>query len=769
MTGIGGSARWISPVEAIPLPPAGSRPTHLLRTTFTTQATSGTLHATAHGIYEAFLDGERIGDIELAPGFTEYRARLQVQTYELALDRGEHTLTFEVSDGWYRGKVGIFRASEQWGETVGVLAQLDLADGTTVVTGEGWKATATRHLADPIDGETVDLRDDPLEGTGAWAPVLVGDGPGAELVTSPAPPVRRIQTLQPVSITTTGDRTIVDLGQNMVGWIRLRNPGASGATLTLTYGEELGPDGDVTQVNLEPDVPFLPEGRLPAGQVDHVIANGDPDAVFEPRHGTRGFRYVRIEGLDHELGEGDLKGVVVHTDLMPVGSFTCSDPDLNRLHEAAVWSFRGNAVDVPTDCPVRERAAWTADWQIFLRTAEYLYDVRGFSEKWLVDLAASQWDNGIVANQAPMPRAEGQGSPIEFMNGSAGWGDACTIVPWQLYREYGDTGILRELWPTMLNWAQFVTRTAAGARHPIREARHPQPRPHDPYLWDTGWHFGEWLEPGGFDMAAHIVADKGIVATAYFRHSTLLMSMIADTLGKPGQALKYGELSENVRQAWMTEFLNADGRVVSGKQADCVRALAFELVDDREAVAEQLVDLVHDAGDHVGTGFLATVDLLPTLAEAGHGDLAYTVLRQRTNPSWLGMLDAGATTMWERWEGWTEDGYPHESHNHYSKGAVISFLHGYVGGVRQDADSINWERSLVAPVPGGGVTSAETTHRGIRASWAISDGTFTLRVTVPDGSEARVLLPSGDEHVAGPGGHVYAEAYARTRPTEQAL
>lgn len=766
MTGIGDRARWIHPVEPDPLPPAGTRPTHLLRRTFSVPSgvTAARLHATAHGIYQAFVDGVRVGDIELAPGFTEYGSRLQVQSYEISgLTSGEHTLTFEVSDGWYRGKVGIFRNDRQWGDRIGVLAQLDLEKAASIVTDDAWQSTATRHLADPIDGESIDLRDDPLEGLGEWVAVLVGDRPGPELVTSPAPPVRRIQTLDPAGISTLGDRVIVDLGQNMVGRLRLRNPGAVGAHLTLTYGEELGPDGDVTQHNLEPDVPMLPEGRLPAGQVDHVVANGDPAAVFEPRHGTRGFRYVRIEGLDHPLAPGDFEGIVVHTDLVRTGTFACSDDALNRLHDAAVWSFRGNAVDVPTDCPVRERAAWTGDWQIFVRTASYLYDVAGFSEKWLRDLAAVQWQNGIVPNQAPMPRGEGEHGPIGFMNGSAGWGDACTIVPWQLYTAYGDTEILRVMWPTMVRWIEFVSRTAANARHPTREAQHPEPRPHERYLWDTGWHFGEWLEPGEFDFGAHLVADKGVVATAFFRHSTRLMARIAEIIGLPGEATRYTELSENVRRAWVTEFLDADGRVAPASQASCVRALAFDLVDAaaRPTVAQQLVELVHAADDHVGTGFLATADLLPTLADAGYGDLAYTVLRQRSLPSWLGMLDAGATTMWERWQGWTDDGLPFESHNHYSKGAVISFLHRYAAGLREAPGSVAWDRFVVAPLPGGGLSWAAATFASpggeIAVDWRIDDGTFTLSVTVPPDAGCRAVLPSGDEHELGEGRHVLVE------------
>ena len=724
---------WISPYEPVRAP-AGSRPTHLLRTTFRATG-SGTLRITAHGVYEAHLNGQRVGDHELTPGYTEYGKRLQVQSFEVSF-QGTNELIVELSDGWYRGQVGLFRSSDQWGERTALWAEID----GIVETGSHWESAQTNHLADMIEGETVDLREQPL----VWHPVEVVEH-RTDFVVSDAPPVRRIEEIVP-TITARGDDWIVDLGQNITGWLRLTNLGPRDTHLTLTYGEELGPDGDVTQVNLVPNVPFLPH-PLSAGQVDHVISDGSRG--FEPRHSTKGFRYVRISGA---VEKPNAVGVVVHTDLVRTGTFSSSHADLNKLHDAAVWSFRGNVVDIPTDCPTRERAGWTGDWQIYIPTAAYLYDVAGFSTKWLKDLAATQWENGVVPNMAPAPRSEVLEGPAADANGSAGWGDAAVIVPWEQYLAYGDSTVLEDNWPMMVRWIDFVRSAAEGARHPLRQGAE---EPHEQYLWDTGFHWGEWLEPmragEDVDFPALLAADKGDVATAFYRRSTYLMSRIARILGKPDD---YGALTELVRGAWQAEYVNRDGTVRPNTQATCVRALAFDLVNDRAAVADQLVRLVREADTHLTTGFLATPDLLPMLADHGHPDVAFDLLLQRTWPSWLGMIDAGATTIWERWEGWTADGQPHESHNHFSKGAVIGFLHRYVAGIRPI--SPGYERFELRPVPGP-LTHArgalDTRHGRIESSWTIDGGSFILDAVVPKGTTCLATLPDGSTHELTPGHH----------------
>jgi alpha-L-rhamnosidase len=580
---------------------------------------------------------------------------------------------------------------------------------------------------------------------------------------------------------------VVDLGQNINGWIRLTDLGPAGTTITLTHGEWLAADGDVTVQNLEPNLPFLPH-PLPAGQVDRVVSFGLPGEVFEPRLTTHGFQYVRIEGHPDDLTVDDVRGVFVHTDMRRTGWFASSDERLDRFHEAAVRSFRGNACDIPTDCPHRERHGWTGDWQLYVPTAAFLYDVAGLSTKWLRDVAVDQWPDGTIANVSPTPRHEGREGPIGFLNGSAGWGDAAVIVPWEIYRAYGDVQLLDELWPTMVRWLDRAERMAREERHPDRAARRPKPAAHEKYLWDTGFHWGEWLEPGEGPgpMDQFVAADKGEVATAFYAHSAGLMARIAALLGKDDDAARYGELAGNVRAAWQAEYLDVGGlptapgasqrgtseertgarsqpdgycRLIPDTQANHVRALAFELVPEelRGAVAERLVELIRKADIHLGTGFLSTPDLLPVLANTGNADVAYELLFQDTEPSWLGMVDRGATTVWERWDGVSADGVPHESLNHYSKGAVISFLHRYTAGIELVEPA--YRRFRVQPRPGGGLTTAEAAHESpygrIESAWRIEDGVLHLRVVVPAGTEASVVLPDGTTSIAAPGGHTF--------------
>jgi alpha-L-rhamnosidase len=760
------SARWIAPIEPEPMPP-GRRPAMLVRGEFELDERAvmrARLHATAHGLYEAFLNGRRVGDAELTPGFTEYRDRLQVQTYDVAdlLRPGFNAVGAILSDGWYRGQVGLPRAHDQWGDQLAFLAQLriDFADGSIVVLGtdERWRS-ARSHIdaADLIAGQSVDFRRrhegwcDPGFDDAGWERVVVVDHGYANLVASPAPPVRSVQPLAPVSVWRVRTGQVFDLGQNISGWVRLRNLGPAGTAITLTHGETVDADGDVTTKHLEVDLPFIPR-PLGAGQVDRVVSAGRPGEVFEPRHTTHGFRYVRIEGQPEPLAGDDLTGVVVHTDLTRTGWFRCSDERINRLHEAAVWSFRGNACDIPTDCPTRERAGWTGDWQIFVATAAFLYDVAGFSAKWLRDLAAEQWSSGLVANLAPSPPSESESGFLAELNGSAGWGDAAVIVPWEIYRAYGDRRLLEEQWPSMVAWLSYVEGAAAGARHPERVARRPEPLPHERYLWDTGFHWGEWLVPGDElkgpeEFEAFRRADKSDVATAYFAYSARLMSRVADVLGRERDVRRYGELADRVRVAWRTEFLGPDGRLSPDTQANHVRALAFDLVpaDLRADAAARLVKLIRAAGTRLATGFLATPYLLPTLADAGHLDVAYELLFAGAMPSWLYMIDRGATTVWERWDGIREDGTPFESLNHYSKGAVISFLHRHVAGIRLIEEHPAYRRFRIQPQPGGGITWAQAEHDSpygrIECRWRLAGDELELTAVVPPGTTAEIVLP----------------------------
>lgn len=757
-------ATFISPVEA-EVPPPGARPAYTLRTHFHLDAPAalGRIYATAHGLYELFLDGTRIGDLELTPGFTAYRTHLEVQTFDVteALGAGDHILEAVLSDGWWRGQVGFTREHDAYGNRTALLVQLEARhdDGTatTVVTDGSWEAAPTITSADLIEGQ----HEDHQEAAPTWQPVDVVHHDLGRLTASPAPPTRIVDALPPASITTIAESThVVDLGQNINGWVRLHGLGPAGTTVRLTHAERLRSDGSVDLEHLAP-FDFITREPLSPGQVDSVVS-GAPDDTFEPHHTTHGFQFVQLDGLPEAPSVDDVRGVVVHTDLRRTGWFACSDERINALHEAAVWSFRGNACEVPTDCPQRERAGWTGDWQLFAPTAAFLYDVAGFSARWLRDLAADQWPDGRVSNFVPDPTgpAAHDHPMARFMTGSAGWGDAAVLVPWDMWIAYGDRRFLEQQYDAATRWVEFAERAAIDGRHASRRSSRREPAAHERYLWDSGFHWGEWCEPGGNpETLFTLELDVADVATAYLHTSASTMRDIAEVLELEADRRRWAALADNVLDAWRAEFIDGHGALHPDTQANHVRALAFGLVPDelRTATAARLVELIREADTHLATGFLATPYLLPVLADTGHTDVAFELLFQDTSPSWLSMIDAGATTIWENWEGIDKDGFG--SMNHYSKGAVVSFLHRYVAGIRPDEAAPGYRRFRIQPTPGGGITKAtarlDAPLGTIDVDWSLSSGCFDLSVTVPPGARATVVLPDGSEQLAGPGDHCF--------------
>ena len=458
-----------------------------------------------------------------------------------------------------------------------------------------------------------------------------------------APPVRRIEELRPASVRRLGARRwVVDFGQNINGWIRLTNLGKAGQRHAVTYGEWLDDGGDVTQEHLY--APSIHTDTDLAFQTDVVVSAGRRRCLrAPPQH--QGLP-VRPDRRPRRLAPGDLTAIVVHTDLPRIGGFECSDNRINTLHRMCDWSFRGNVCDIPTDCPTRERAGWTGDWQIFVETAAFLYDVSGFNQKWLADLAAEQRPDGRVTNLVPESHPGDERSPSFWPNleGSAGWGDAAVHVPWVQHRMTGDVAIVARA--VRVGEAMGRLRRSGGRYRAARGTHrsYPEPLQHEQYLWDTGWHFGEWLEVGQSIDALSFGTDPGPVATAYLHRSAAELADIAHVLGRHVDAEHYATLATNVADAWRTEFLADDGTTTPDTQATYARALTFRLIPDelRPARADRLVSLIKAADNHLSTGFLATPFLLPVLADTGHLDVAYDLLFQNTEPSWLVMVDRGA-------------------------------------------------------------------------------------------------------------------------------
>ncbi|MCQ8194278.1 family 78 glycoside hydrolase catalytic domain [Streptomyces rugosispiralis] len=771
------TARWITPAHdpEVARRPPGTRPAHVLRGTFhTSDVVRARLYATALGVYEAFVNGERVGSVELSPGSTSYDRTLYAQAADVtsSVCPGTNTIEVVLSDGWYRGQVGAFRKPAGWGELLAVRLELrlELADGTrqAVRSDEHWTSAAgpvTR--ADLMDGQITDF----LAARGPERPVLADAVTAPAIDWSPAPPVRRIEDLPTASLTRLPNGAwIADFGQNASGWIALADLGPAGTRSVIDYGEHLDPaTGDLTTSHLDIQRPGDPVTVFV--QHDEVVSSGAADDVFEPRHTIHGFRYARLVRGDTPLDASRLTMRVVHTDLRPTGTFACANEDLNRLHEVARWSFRGNAVDVPTDCPTRERIGWTGDYQVFLPSATRLYDVSGFSRKWLRSVRDDQLDDGRIANFSPDGRRiKLRGDQrLDMMTGSAGWGDAIVLVPWELYETYGDRRGLVENWDAMVRWVEWELATARTARHPSRVARSTEPLPHEEFIWDGSFHWGEWAEPkpraedGSLveptrgDPDAWMRSDKGEVGTAFLYRSTATLARIARVLGREADAAHYTRLAERIKEAWRTEFLDDAGHTTVDTQASYVRALAYGLAPEalRDAVAARLIARIEAAGTHLGTGFLSTADLLPVLADTGHADLAYQILLQRSSPSWLGMLDRGATTIWEDWDGVDENGIARDSLNHYSKGAVIRFLHTHTLGLRQAENSVAWERFVVAPVLHPSVDWARGTYdspRGtIAVAWRTEGSELYISVDVPPTSTATVVFPDGEALTAAPG------------------
>ncbi|WP_347108657.1 family 78 glycoside hydrolase catalytic domain [Paenarthrobacter sp. S56] len=561
---------------------------------------------------------------------------------------------------------------------------------------------------------------------------------------------------------------VADFGQNASGWVRLEDLRPAGTRTVLEYGEHVGPDGDLDTSHLDSHRPGEPAKIF--SQRDEVISavNG---GVFEPRHTVHGFRYVRITRPDGDLDPAGLSMQVVHTDLDRTGEFACSDEDLNALHRIGEWSFLGNAVDVPTDCPTRERLAWTGDYQVFASTATRLRDVLGFSRKWLKSVRDDQLEDGRIANFSPDGRRIKNHLDDQFamMTGSAGWGDAIVAVPWDLYEAYGDKQVLEENWDAMVRWIHWALDKARTTRHHDRVKACPEPEPFEKYLWDGTFHWGEWTEPKKRDAEGNLVdpvqdnpmawfmEDKGEVGTAYLYRSTRTLARIAGVLGRHAEQHEYDVLADAVRDAWRQAFLRTGGRTAADTQASYVRALAFGLLSEAEKApaTERLVQLIREAGTHLGTGFLSTGYLLPVLVENGRADVAYELLFQRTSPSWLYMVDKDATTIWESWEGIDQDGAAHESLNHYSKGTVLRFLHEYTLGLRQAQGSVAWQSIVIAPLPGPGISwargSHETPQGTISVHWHLDRDELRIDADIPARTTARVVFPDGTEYTAGPG------------------
>ncbi|MGI5226352.1 family 78 glycoside hydrolase catalytic domain [Actinoallomurus sp. CA-142502] len=742
-------ASWIAndwtAVEVVDPPEEGERaldahgllPCPLLRREFSasTAPVRARLYVSARGLYEMRINGRRVGDGELTPGWTDYRHRVQYQTYDVtALVReGGNVLAATLADGWWSGYVGFEprRPGAHYGGFPQFIAQLhlDYADGSSQVIGtdERWRTSdGPIRYADLLMGECHDARraaggwDEPGFDDRDWPAARVADTDTATLVPSVDEPVRALGELPAAAVTRIGPEAhIVDFGQNFAGRVRLtvRAP-RRGQRIVIRHAETLDDDGGLYTANLRT-----------AAATDTLITGADT-VVFEPRFTYHGFRYAEVTGLA-ELNPGDVTGVVLHSDTPRAGTFDCADPAIRRLHENITWGQRSNFVSVPTDCPQRdERLGWLADAQVFLPTACLGADVAAFFTKWMHDVRDAQGPDGGFSNVAP--RLAGVAD-----EGAPGWGDAGVLVPWHLYRVYGDQRFLADSLDAMCAWVDFVHR-----HNPDLVWRH-----------KVGPHFADWLSIGR-------PTPREVVATAYFAHSAELTARAARVLGgdQADRAERYAALARDVRAVFTARFAGPDGRIEGDTQTAYLLALAFDLLPDDLAshAARRLAALVEEAGPGLTTGFLGVGLIAPVLDRWGRADLVHALLRRTRRPSWLYPLRHGATTIWERWDGYTEEhGFQApamNSFNHYALGSIGEWLYQGLAGLDQAPASVAYRELVVRPRPFDGepfwAEAAYDSARGrIAVRWRQDDDGFRLDVTVPPGATATVHVP-GDDHAA---------------------
>ncbi|MCG5219379.1 alpha-L-rhamnosidase [Streptosporangium sp. KLBMP 9127] len=716
-------------------------PARLFRKAFTVRErpVRARLHITARGLYVPFLNGGRVGDGELAPGWTDYRHRVQYQTYDVTdlVEAGQNVVGAQVSDGWWSGYLGFDRRrhAAHYGVRPQLIARLvvEYGDGgrEVVVTDGSWRESDGHIVhADLLMGEVRDARleqpgwDRPAFDDSTWRPARVAGADHQTLIGMLDEPVRVIEDLQPVAVTPLpGGRLLADLGQNMVGRVRLLIRGAAAGTrIALRHAEVLDDDGELYVANLRS-----------AEATDVYVTAGRTEEVFEPAFTVHGFRFVEITGH----ADVEVTGRVMHSDTRFVGEFSCSDPDVEKLWANIRWGQRGNFVSVPTDCPQRdERLGWLADAQVFLPTACYNADVSAFFRRWLLDVVDGRSPQGAFPDVAPAVDR-----PVLNREGAPGWGDGGVLIPWHLYRVYGDLRTLGRCFPAMARWVDWI---AEG--NPDLVWRH-----------RVGNHYGDWLQ-------VDAETPREVLATAYFARSAAVVARAAQVLGRDDDAKRYGRLAEEIGAVYRDSFVAADGVVKGDTQTTYLLALAFDLLpaDLVRPAVDRLVAAIEANGDRLTTGFLGVALLCPVLTRYGRTDVAYRLLHQTGYPSWLYSIRHGATTIWERWDGWTDHaGFQAEemnSFNHYSLGSVGEWLYGSVAGIDQSDTSIAYDDLVIAPIPGGNLTSAAArfdSPRGpVATAWTLTGGVFDLEVTIPPGVRAAVHLPiDGSRHEIGSGTH----------------
>ena len=713
---------------------------HFRKEFYITKKVSGAMvYVTSHGLYELHINGEKVGDQVLTPGWTTYGKRLQYQVYDVTnmITQGGNAVGAVLGDGWFRGTLAWGNNWAIYGRRLGLLFQMELiyTDGSRemILSDATWKSNndGAIRMNDLYNGEIYDATkkltgwDKTGYDDSKWLKVRTASY-NIPLIAEESVPVRKIEEIKPVKVFRTPKGSLIaDMGQNMVGWIRLKVNGPKGTTIRIRHAEVLDKYGEFYTANL----------RSAKCEIQYTLA-GTGDEVYEPRFTFMGFRYVEVTGFPGTLTTDNLTGVVVHSDMKPTGYFETSDPLLNQLQHNIIWGQKGNYVDVPTDCPQRdERLGWTGDAQAFSRTAAFNFNVAPFFTKWLKDVALDQKKGGEVPDVIPDVLNRQNAASAQP---SAGWGDVAVIVPWTMYTVYGDKRLLETQYPSMKAWVEYIRRKAG-----------------DTYIWKGGSKYGDWLfyhppvnnhsEPDGH-------TDHDFIATAFYAYSTKLLANAAGELGKNEDEKYYNELYNKIRSVFIHEYVTPAGRIGTNSQTSYVLALMFDLLpeDLRDEAAAFLAGDIKSRRNHLSTGFLGTPYLCHILTQTGYADLAYDLLLQPTYPSWLYPVKMGATTIWERWDGQKPDSTFQDpgmnSFNHYAYGAIGDWMYRVSAGI--EAGSPGFKDIIIQPHVTDKLNyvkaSFESQYGTIASGWERKNEKIIVNVTIPANTSATILMPSDD-------------------------
>jgi len=727
----GWSARWINAEKA-----PGEQVCPLMRREFTVDGAvrAARVYATAKGVYKLWLNGSPVGDQLFAPGWTAYEKRIQYQVYDVTqfIKPGDNAVGAMLGNGWYRGALGWDPKPDTALAPRELLLELhiDYVDGReqVVSTNGEWKAANGPVLMSEFyHGETYDARleiphwSEPGAKKGRWREVIVATenrlGP---VVAQDGLPVRRIEELKPVTLfTTPKGETVLDMGQNMAGFMRFRVSGEAGSRVILKHFEVLDAVGNAYFENLRS-----------ARQTIEYTLKGGGEEIYEPSFTFQGFRYVQIAEWPGEPDVSAFTGVAVHSDMERTGQFSCNEELVNQLQHNIVWGLKGNSVDIPTDCPQRdERLGWTGDTQAFISTACFNYLTAPFYLKWLRDMAAEQLEDGGIPIVIP--------NKTVLEDSVAGWSDAATICPWTLYEYYGDRRMLEEFYPMMRRWVEHIRETGSD----------------DGTLWvnDTARHFGDWCSPDASSEGDRGAACTDLIASAYYALSTRILAQAASVLGYDDEAEEYEKLLKHIRRAFREEFVTPAGRLACPTQTAQVLGLHFDLLDKpaRRRAAHALRQSIEERGGRMCVGFVGAPYICHALTDFGLHDVACALVLQKECPSWLYPVTKGATTIWEHWDGIRPDGSLRDpgmnSFNHFAFGSVGDWLYRDILGISPDPGAPGFKNVLVNPLPCGTFTQAigslVTLYGEVAVSWTLADGQFELNLTVPENSTATVVLP----------------------------